>query len=83
MAYSFSFTNEKMDTNSEEGKVYWVVMNTALNGLSIDDYNWLEEAKLWSKSKDYFPYLSWEEFLNLARKYEFWNSFEEVLKKYV
>ena len=68
-----------MKTDTEEGKVYWVVMNTVLNGLNINPYNIEEEIKMWAKGADYFPDLSWEEFLDVARKYEFWRHFEESL----
>jgi len=73
---------------TEEGKVSWVIDNTILNGFghenyrltedpSMPKYNYWEEAMLWAKSKDYFPDLSEEEFLTLARKYDDWNKFEK------
>jgi hypothetical protein len=54
-------------------------MNTMLNGFSIEKYNWREELKNWSKAGSYFPTLTWEEFLTMARKYDFWNDFEKSL----
>ena len=68
---------------SEQEKVVWIVTNTVLNGYGlIEDpsmikYNYWEEAMLWAKSKSYFPELSQEEFLIIARKYDIWNEFED------
>ena len=67
------------DRESERSKVYWITMNVVLNGLSVDDYDWLEETKNWASGTEYFPELSWEEFLEVARKYEFWPDFEEII----
>ena len=66
---------------TEEQRVYWVAANTYLNGVSIPDYNWKSEAQSWAKGEDYFPELSWEEFLEIARKYEVWTAFEEAVLK--
>ena len=65
--------------NSEGGKVYWLTINVVLNGLNAKNYDWLEETKIWTKGLDYFPKLSWEDFLLIARKYDFWSSFEKIL----
>ena len=73
---------------SEQEKVVWIVTNTVLNGYghenyrltedpSMNKYNYWEEAMLWAKSKSYFPELSQEEFLIVARKYDVWNEFED------
>jgi len=70
-----------MECKTEEEKVSWVTVNTCLNGLGAescgDEYNWKEEAMIWARGKDYFPELSWDEFLTMARKYDVWNDFEE------
>lgn len=70
--------------NEEEEKIYWLTMNVILNGLGASscdqEYSYLEEAKLWAKSPDYFPNLTWEEFLEIACKYDFWNLFEKIWK---
>jgi len=70
-----------MDYNEEE-KISWVTMNTYLNGFGAEgcgeEYNWKGEVILWAKATDYFPELSWDEFLSIARKYDVWNRFEEA-----
>jgi len=70
-----------MECKTEEERVYWVTVNTCLNGLGTegcgDEYNWEEEAIIWARGKDYFHELSWDEFLIMARKYDVWNNFEK------
>ena len=70
--------------NEEERKVYWLTMNVVLNGLGADscdqEYNYLKEAKLWAKSPDYFPNLTWEEVVEIGKKYPFWADFEKILE---
>ncbi len=72
---------EMIGLDSEENKVYWVMGNAILNGLNYPDYNYLTETKEWAKGKDYFPDLSWEKFLLVARKYTFWENFEKLLNR--
>ena len=73
---------------TEQKKVSWVIANTVLNGFghenyrltedpTVPEYNYWEEAMLWAKSRDYFPDLSEDEFLIMARKYDDWNDFEK------
>ena len=74
----------ELDTNiqnEEERKIYWLTMNVVLNGLGGCDqeYNYLEEAKMWAKSPDYFPNLTWEEVVEIGKKYPFWTDFEKIL----
>jgi len=77
---------------TEEGKVAWIIANTVLNGYgyenyrltedpSMPEYNYWEESMLWAKSRDYFPDLSEDEYLTLARKYDNWNEYESGYKK--
>ncbi|MDD5015199.1 MAG: hypothetical protein PHW73_08880 [Atribacterota bacterium] len=79
--YCITLRKEEEFSSEEEKKVYWIVMNAGLNAMHIDNCDWLEETKMWAKAKDYFPNLSWEEFLVIARKYSVWNTYEkEVLE---
>lgn len=77
-----------LNCNTEEEKVNWVLMNTALNGMgnenyrltedsSIPPYNWYEEAIMWAMSEGYFPNKSKDEVLSILRKYDAWNEFEK------
>lgn len=74
---------------TEENRVNWILMNTALNGFPHDslrltdhpeweEYNYYEEAMSWARSKDYFPNISDDEILTILRKYEAWNEFEKA-----
>ena len=62
---------------SEDEKITWIILNVGLNCDYYKTYNWLEETKMWARGGDYFPDLSWEEFLAIARKYSFWNTWEK------
>ena len=66
------------DKNDTMNKISSVVFNVGMNCSVFSSYDWLEETKEWVKV--YFPDLSWEEFLTMAREYDFWNNFE---KKYL
>ncbi|STO12789.1 Uncharacterised protein [[Flavobacterium] thermophilum] len=71
-----------MKDNNKE-KIEAILMNTILNSFHFsqsEEYNNWEEALKWAKSKDYFPDLSEDEFLLLARKYDIWNEFEKIFK---
>ena len=39
------------------------------------------EAILFARGKNYFPELEEKEFLELARKHEYWNKFEKSLSE--
>lgn len=65
--------------DTEEGKIYWITINIVLNGLNVENYDWLAETKNWAKGADYFPDISWEDFLLMARKYSFWLEFEKII----
>lgn len=77
--------NYWLNNKTEESKVMWVTTNTALNGLGAEsigyEYDYWAEAMMWAKGKDYFPDLSEEEFLTVARKYDVWNEFEKAYGK--
>lgn len=81
----------KLNCNTEEEKVNWILLNTTLNGNgyetyratddpSMPPYNWHEEAMMWAKGKDYFPNKTEEEILSILRKYDVWNKFEKEYK---
>lgn len=69
----------------ERDKVLWIIGNTVLNSLEPlkegQDYNYWEEALKWAKSKDYFPDLTTEQFLAVARKYDEWDEFEKLCEE--
>jgi len=77
-----------LNCNTEEEKVNWVLMNTALNRMghenycltkdsSVPPYDWYEEAISWAMSKNYFPNKTKDEVLSILRKYDAWNDFEK------
>ena len=66
----------------EENKIKSIVVNAVLNGLSSDNsYHFWNEAMEWAKSKNYFPNLSEDDFLKIAKKYDIWNDFEIACQK--
>lgn len=69
----------------EKEKIDWIVSNTILNSFGPinagEEYNYWEEVMLWAKSKNYFPNLTQEQFLEIARKYDSWNEFEKTCEE--
>jgi hypothetical protein len=64
--------------NTEEDKLRWLTFNIFINSIYIDNFDYHKEVLIWAKGRDYFPELTEEEFLMVARKYEIWNSFENA-----
>jgi len=64
---------------TEEEKVLAVALNLYLNGFSSEKYDWRFEAEAWAKSSSYFPELTYYQFLEIARKYDFWVELEKCV----
>jgi hypothetical protein len=64
--------------NTNEDKLRWLTFNVFINSIYIDNFDYRKEVLIWASGKDYFPKLTEDEFLAMARDYEIWNSFEEA-----